>query len=108
MKQTSDKLILKTIKSTILKLLPDAKVLLFGSKARGDSDRDSDFDIMIITPKSMTLQKRREWEGLIHTTLVNKLVVPIDLMMYSEKEVAIKRELIGHSVRWAMQDGVFL
>lgn len=39
----------KEIKKTILKLLPDAKVLLFGSVIKGESKPDSDFDVLVIT-----------------------------------------------------------
>lgn len=42
------KTILKQIKETVLKADPSAEVILFGSRARGDYERESDWDILIL------------------------------------------------------------
>ena len=39
---------INALKKTILDLYPDAEIILFGSKARGDYDKDSDIDILIL------------------------------------------------------------
>lgn len=44
--------ILKAIKQTLKTITPDARAILFGSQARGDSNPDSDWDILIILDKS--------------------------------------------------------
>ncbi|RZV36961.1 MAG: nucleotidyltransferase domain-containing protein [Candidatus Acidulodesulfobacterium acidiphilum] len=36
------------LKKTILGIYPDAEIILFGSKARGDYTEDSDIDILIL------------------------------------------------------------
>jgi uncharacterized protein len=43
--------ILKAIKITLLAIIPDARVILFGSRARGDTNKDSDWDLLIILDK---------------------------------------------------------
>jgi predicted nucleotidyltransferase len=40
--------LLKNIKSAVLSCDPDATVYLFGSRARGDSRPDSDWDILVL------------------------------------------------------------
>lgn len=39
---------IEELKKIILDLYPDAEIILFGSKARGDYDKDSDIDILIL------------------------------------------------------------
>jgi predicted nucleotidyltransferase len=44
--------ILESIKAKVAKIMPsNAKVILFGSQARGDANDDSDWDILIILDK---------------------------------------------------------
>ena len=40
--------ILTEIKRTVIKEYPDAKIILYGSRARGDFRTDSDWDLLIL------------------------------------------------------------
>jgi len=50
MKKTSN--ILKEIKRIVLEQDPTAKIYLYGSRARGAADKDSDWDILILLNKA--------------------------------------------------------
>ena len=41
--------ILLKIKNAVTELDPDARIILFGSRARGDFGKDSDWDLLILT-----------------------------------------------------------
>lgn len=66
----TDKEILAQIKAAVLEVIPDAKVYLFGSRARGDWHEESDWDILVLTGKEVN----RELRSRIH-----KAVYPISL-----------------------------
>ncbi len=39
------------IKNELLKLEPESQIYLFGSRARNDFDTDSDWDILVLSPR---------------------------------------------------------
>ena len=46
--------ILAAIKERVLSVIPDARVMLFGSRARGDWHEESDWDILVLTEQEVT------------------------------------------------------
>lgn len=104
----SNKEILSTIKFTVHRFLPDARVLLFGSRARGDFNKQSDFDVLVITKDTFPPKDKREWTGKIGSSLVNILHAPFDIICHSEEEVNAYKNYYGHIVRYALKDAVEL
>jgi len=51
MKTTKQQLLL-SIKHTLLSAVPDGKIILYGSHARGDERLDSDWDLLVLLNKS--------------------------------------------------------
>ena len=47
--KAKNKHIAKLIRKTISSIDPDAEVILYGSRARGDESYDSDWDILVLT-----------------------------------------------------------
>ena len=104
----TSEIIYKTIKGTVLSYLPDARVLLFGSRARGMEDSQSDYDLLVITPQVFTKKEKISWSGKMHQSIVKAIHAPVDLLLYSEEEIHQKQELPGHIVRSAIREGIAL
>jgi uncharacterized protein len=97
---------IQSIKSTIGSYLPDAKVYLFGSRARGQATKDSDYDLLIVTNDNFAPRVKMDWESKIRKALVSALKAPFDVIVASEKEVDEKKNLTGHIVQYAVREGV--
>jgi predicted nucleotidyltransferase len=88
--------------------LPGSRILLFGSRARGDQDSHSDYDLLVITPSTLTPQEKINWSSRLDRDIVNAINAPVDLLLNSEEEVRQKQELPGHLIRTAIREGVTL
>jgi len=96
------------IKITVHSLLPDARVLLFGSMARGDANADSDYDVLVIIPETLLPREKIRNITRIQTALVYALDAPFDVLLNSEEEVQEKQALTSHIIRTALTEGVEL
>jgi predicted nucleotidyltransferase len=83
-------------------------VLLFGSMARGDANDDSDYDVLVIIPKTLPPREKIPWITKIQTALVYALDAPFDMLLNSEEEVQRKKAIFGHIIEAAMEEGVEL
>ncbi|MEN8157324.1 MAG: nucleotidyltransferase domain-containing protein [Bacteroidota bacterium] len=68
--------LLTTVKSKITEIDPDARIILFGSRARGDFYEDSDWDFLILTKLSVNQDlKNRISDSLFETELETENVL---------------------------------
>ena len=96
------------IRGAVQSCLPGARVLLFGSRARGDHDRLSDYDLLIITPRTFSPQEKIYWSTLLDKAIIAAVRVPVDLLLDSEEEIHHKQQLPGHIIGSVMREGVAL
>jgi predicted nucleotidyltransferase len=99
---------IQAIKSTVNSFLPNSKVLLFGSRATGHADKESDYDLLIVTNDTFAPCVKMDWENKIRKALVQALNAPFDVILQSETEIDEKKNLNGHIVRYAMKEAVEL
>ena len=104
----SDSVIYKKIRETVQSNLPGSRVLLFGSRARGEEDRFSDYDLLVITPQTFTSSEKIYWSTRIDRALIDAIKIPVDLLINSEEEIRQKQELPGHIIRTAIREGIIL
>lgn len=80
---------------------PDADVILFGSRGRGEARPDSDLDLLVIEPD---FDRRGEEYGRLRKEL-RGLEVPIDLVIYRRREVDEWAEVPGSFLHQALGEG---
>lgn len=97
---------LNQIKNTIQQFLPDATVLLFGSRARGEEKLQSDFDLLIITGVVMSHHEKMQYEKKIRQSLTVSFEQPFDIILQTQEEWRDKKEQVGHIAYYASKEGV--
>ncbi|MGC8542613.1 MAG: nucleotidyltransferase domain-containing protein [Vulcanisaeta sp.] len=66
--------------SKLIEEFPDVTIVLFGSRARGDARRSSDFDLLIITERRLTWSDRARIYGMAGELPIDVFVIsPMDL-----------------------------
>lgn len=78
-----------------------ARVLLFGSRARGDAREDSDLDFLVI--ESEVQSKLQEMVRL--RDALPPLGVPVDVVVVSEDEVSRRERVPSTLVHRALREG---
>jgi len=94
----------QTIRQAVDRLLlaaPGAKVIVFGSLARGEADSGSDLDILVVEPH---VQNAYE-ETLRLEEALRPLRVPVDLLVVSEEKFAYWRDTPNTIFYRALKEG---
>ncbi len=81
-----------------------AKVILFGSYARGEAQENSDLDFLVIEPELK--DKFREMVRL--RQVLRPLRIPVDVLVYSQAEIEQQQYSCSSAVYWALREGKVL
>jgi predicted nucleotidyltransferase len=78
-----------------------AKVILFGSHARGEARPDSDLDFLVIERRIQ--DRHKEWVRLRRA--LGDIQVPVDLLVLDERRASRRAKVPGTTVYHALRDG---
>ena len=98
---------INTICKKIKNMLTNSEVYLFGSRARGDYNQESDYDILIVVQENLIPKEKIK----IRSTLRNELsreYIYADIILQSNEEIESKRNIPGNVVHYAMKEAVRL
>ncbi len=101
--QTEDAVLREIVRRIVAAVHPD-KVILFGSRARGDAHPDSDYDILIIAPSELPPWKRTP---PVYDVL-GGLGVPKDVVWWTREEAEDWRQVKSHFITRAIREGIVL
>lgn len=96
--------LLRALTDRIVALRPDAAILLFGSRARGDSRDDSDVDLLVVTE---TKENPLTVAGELYIALSDR-DFGLDLVVMTPQRLRAKRQGFDPFLREAIAQGRLL
>jgi len=96
------KIIKEEIENRGLKVL---KIILFGSRARGDFKEDSDWDFFVVIDKKLNFNEKWDIIDEIKIKLA-KLKFPNDIIIKSEEEVMENKDDVGRITYYVLKEGI--
>ena len=82
---------LEDIKNRIVAAISPEKIYLFGSYATNNYNSESDIDLFIIVSNSESLRKIQRKINI----LLDDRIIPIDIVVYSQKKMNKRKDIIG-------------
>ncbi len=84
---------------------PD-KVILFGSRARGDLNPDSDIDILVVSDKEKKLPRYKR--GLQVRVKLSGILIPKDILFYTHDDFSRWQNIKQSFISTVIREGVVL
>ena len=79
-----------------------ARIILFGSRARGDCHKDSDYDLIIVADSFKKMNFHDRAASIYH---IKRIPVSVDVICYTPEEFAIQSKQLG-IVNQALKEGI--
>ncbi len=92
---------IRQVVASVVQHINPLQLILFGSQARGEASRYSDYDLLIIAPSSQPRWKR--------TVEIYRLLagsgLPKDIIWWTPGEIAEWKDVKGHFVNNVLREG---
>ena len=100
-------LLQEIVAATVDAVEPD-RIILFGSRARGEAHPDSDVDLLVVERESFKEGRSRRGELQRIRRALWRFPLPIDVLVYSAAEIEDWRDSPNHIIGRCLREGVTL
>ncbi len=90
------------IKLNISEIDPEAQIILYGSRARGDARNDSDWDILVLTDYSVDNSKEKVFRDHLYE-LELQTGEPFSIFVYSKQDWNTKQRMTPYYINVTRQ-----
>lgn len=97
---------IKQITEIIINDYKPDKVILFGSRARGDVRPDSDVDILVVSDKEKNMPRYKR--GLQVRVKLSSILIPKDILFYTHEDFSRWRNVKQSFVSTVIREGLVL
>lgn len=104
---SSEELLAEAVSRIIHEIHPE-RVILFGSRARGDERADSDVDLLVVASEETIRQYGRRRLLARFWSAMGRLPASFDFLLFSPGEIARWRDSVNHVVCHALREGKVL
>ncbi len=99
---------LQKLTDTIVDAVHPEQVILFGSHARGDWNRDSDVDLLVVESEPFGEHRSRHQEIVDLYRKLRWVDFSLDLLVYSQDEFEFWKQQRNHVIAEAAREGQVL
>lgn len=107
MRQVTNATLARMVDAIVDEVSPE-RVILFGSQARGDQERRSDVDLLVIQSEPFDAVGKRDAQSVRLSKRLARFPVPSDILLYARDEVDYWRDSLNHVVARALREGKVL
>ncbi|MEO0156666.1 MAG: nucleotidyltransferase domain-containing protein [candidate division WOR-3 bacterium] len=79
-------------------------IFLFGSRAKGNYTKDSDWDFYVVVDKDLDFSHKRKLNAQIRMKLA-ELKIPNDIIIQSESAVQERKDNVGYLAYYVLREG---
>ncbi len=83
------------------------QIFLFGSRARGDFNKESDWDFFVVLDRDISFQQLKKIVGRIQLRLVEE-GIPSDVILRGENQFNEARKSVGNLSYYVAQEGILI
>jgi len=92
----------------IVREVDPQRILLFGSRARGEANEQSDVDLLVVEREPFGQNRSRRQEAARIWRCLSEFRIPTDILVYSVGEIDLWKDSSYHVVGRALKEGKVL